>query len=116
MIGGTDIELTIPSDVPAADVIFRTVRRHWPNFVFKTPMMRRHRTPQPRMACYRSLLAPNSLFTATSKRQRTGTSMVQTPANFNTMLHVILGEQEPAGSGMRPLTLVCDDLWGKCAS
>ena len=35
MIGGTDIELTIPSDVPAADVIFRTVRRHWPNFVFQ---------------------------------------------------------------------------------
>ena len=35
MIGGIDIVLWIPDDIPACDVILRTLRICWPRFVFQ---------------------------------------------------------------------------------
>jgi hypothetical protein len=113
MIGGTDIELTIRSEIPAADVIFRTVRRYWPNFVFEdaddetvpyiqTTERMLPETSVPEFFVYRDKQA------ALSWEKHGAIS-----ENFNTMLHVILGTEEPPGSGMRPLTLVCDDVVGE---
>src|SRR5437660_1227082 len=109
MIGGTDIELTIRSDIPAADVVFRTVRRHWPNFVFQdaddetAPYAPNANGSLPKVS-------GREFFVYRDKQAALSWDEYGAAAeNFNTMLYVILGEEDPPGSNLRPLTLVCDE-------
>jgi hypothetical protein len=113
MIGGTDIELTIRSDIAAAEVIFRTVRRHWPNFVFQDAEDETVPYTVPTDGILPEPAGPEFFIYRDKQAALSWDKLGADPENFNTMLHVILGEEEPADSGMRSLTLVCDDLVGE---
>jgi hypothetical protein len=110
MIGGTDIILAVRRNIPAADVIFRTIRRHWPNFVFQnadddsapfTPQVGPW-LPQPsgrEFFIYRDADAA-----------RSWDAYGATPENRNAMIYVILGKEPPPGADLGSVTLVCGDL------
>ena len=108
MIGGTDVELSIRADIPAADVILRTVRRHWPNFVLQDA--------DDEATTDRSLPKPSGPEFFIYRDKQAALSWDEHGAsseNFNTMVYVILGTEEPPGSNLRPLTLVCDAVVGE---
>jgi hypothetical protein len=115
MIGGTDVVFWVRDDLPAAELILSTVRRHWPQFVFQNaedasplPAPNGSGVPQPsgrEFFVYKDGSAARNW-------QEDGA----VPANANTMLHVILGHGRKPEAGLRSLTLVCDEQTGEMNS
>jgi hypothetical protein len=115
MIGGTDVILPVRSGVPATDVIFRTVRRHWPNFVYQdaddesAPFVAHTGPwlPEP---------AGREFFIYRDEQAARGwDEHGATAENANTMLYVLLGEASNLSSGLGSLTIVCGELTGEIA-
>ena len=110
MIGRMDIICPVSTKIPAADVIFRTVRRHWPHSVFQNaedvaPFVPDNgrwppAPPSREFFIYRDKQAARSW-------DKLGADL----ENVNTMLHVLLPETE--GKAPTSLTLVCDQLEGE---
>jgi hypothetical protein len=87
MIGGTDVVLWVRDDLPAADLILRTVRRHWPGFVFQDAD-----DPNP----------PRAL----------DTFVLPTPSGRE---FIVYRDRRKPEAGLRSLTLVCGRLSGEMA-
>src|SRR5437868_1750046 len=113
MIGGTDVELRVGDGVPVADVIFRTIRRYWPDYVienaldesppFKPPVgLGIPDPPSPEFFIYRDELA------ATDWSEH-GT----TPENANLMVHVLMGEDKKPEHGRHSITIVVGSPTGE---
>jgi hypothetical protein len=111
MIGGTDTVLWVSEGAPAADIILRTVRHHWPDCVVQNadddvPLPHREGgwLPEPpgrEFFIYKDdAAAANWLEHAAA------------PENVNTMLYVIVGKRRKPDLGLRSLTLVCGDVAG----
>jgi hypothetical protein len=114
MIGGSDIVLWVDENAPAAEVILRVFRQHWPDFAFQNadddqplaPSASGHPQPSGReFFVYRTLAAAQEWLQSGA-----------TEANKNTMIHVIVGNRRKADSGLRSVTLVGDDWTGELAA
>jgi hypothetical protein len=116
MIGGTDVICPVRSDLPIADVIFRSVRRYWPQYVYQdaddeTGPFTPHKgpwLPRPKgreFFVYRDKQAARSW-------DRYGA----TPKNTNTMLYVILPRERSVAPVPTSMTLVCGELQGEMAA
>ncbi|MEO6809384.1 MAG: hypothetical protein ABI353_09770 [Isosphaeraceae bacterium] len=112
MIGGTDLVFWIRDDVPAADVILRTVRRKWPDYVFQDaddPSMpsksARGWLPRP---SGREFFIYYDLAAARSWHEDGATS-----ENLNTMIYVVLGNRTRPAANLRSITIVCGELSGE---
>jgi hypothetical protein len=112
MIGGTDIVLWVQKHAPVADIIFRTVRRHWPEMVFQNAddesvpcLPVRRRLPRPSGPEY-------FIYKDGASAQSWGENGA-VPENANTMLYVIEGKRRHPDGRRRSLTLVCSELIGE---
>src|SRR5437899_2528389 len=106
MIGGIDVVFWVPENMPASDVILRSVRRHWPGFVFQNaedpaplPKTENHWLPEP---SGREFFLYKDNDAAISWLENGAV-----PENLGTVLYVILGNRHQAELGLRSLTLVC---------
>ncbi|HEV3164273.1 MAG TPA: hypothetical protein VGZ22_09605 [Isosphaeraceae bacterium] len=112
MIGGIDLEFLVRGEVPVADIILRTVRRHWPEYIFENaddpepaPLYPRWPLPNPtgtEFFIYRDPRAAKSWarYGATKK-------------NAGLMIHVLLGEQQNPPGEFHSMTIVVGDLSGE---
>jgi hypothetical protein len=114
MIGGSDIVLWIPDHAPAADVIMRIVRQHWPGFVFQNadddePIdpAKLASLPQPtgrEFFLYRSMAAAMDWSQSGATQE-----------NKNSLIYVILGNRRKPDLGLRSITLVGGEWTGELA-
>ena len=112
MIGGTDVIFWVRDDIPAADIIFRTARRHWPDYVFQDADDPEPITPNPG----RWLPEPSGPEFFIYKDEAAALSWDEhgsTPENDDAMLHVILGDRRRPELGLRSLTMVSGELTGE---
>jgi hypothetical protein len=107
-IGGTDIVLLAPADVPIADLVLRICRRFWPNCVFQEANSAAvHKLDE--VMLWLRLTGCNEFFIYhDSDAADTWTTHGSTSINLNNMLHFILSEQPRAN--LVEVTLVCDVL------
>src|SRR6516225_9367155 len=106
MIGGTDIEFRVAENVQVGEIILRTVRRYWPDYVIENALdespyfkpragLEVPTPPSPEFFIYRDEEAAQDW-------EEHGA----TPENANQMVHVILGQGTRADSGQRSVTVV----------
>lgn len=113
MIGGTDVICAVRSDIPIADMIFRTVRRYWPQFVYQdaddeTGPFTPHQGPWlPRPAGQEFFIYRDP------KAARSWDRYGATPRNVNTMLYVILPREQGFVPTVTSMTIVCGELSGE---
>jgi len=111
MIGGTDVVLWIRDDLSPADVILRTIQRHWPNYIFQNgddPAPFSHKAgPWLPLPTGREFFVYENEKAAHSWHEHGAI-----PENTNTMLYVILGNRRKQELALRSLTLVCGNLTG----
>jgi len=116
MIGGTDVELPVGDGVPVADVVFRTIRRYWPDYVienaldesppFKPPAgLGIPAQPSPEFFIYRDEQA------ATDWGEHGAT-----PENANLMVYVLMGDDTESVHGPRSITIVVGSPTGELRS
>jgi hypothetical protein len=114
MIGGSDKVLWVDENAPAADLILRTVRQHWPSLVFQDAD-----EAQPLDAAKSSGLqqpAGREFFLyRTAEAAQDWLQSGATDHNKNTLIHVILGNRRKPDVGLRSITLVGDDWTGELA-
>src|SRR5262245_26301105 len=113
MIGGTDVVLWVREDVPAADVILRTVRRSWPGFVFQNADDESAPFAPPTGPWLPRPSGREFFVYRDERAARAWDEHGATPENTNTMLHVILGNRRQPGTDLKSLTLVCGGLTGE---
>jgi hypothetical protein len=112
MIGGTDIVLKVRSDAPAADVILRTVRRHWPQCLYEdaddeaVPVYSADGTWPPQLKSREFFLYRDE------EAARSWDEYGAASENDNLMLHVILPHAVET-SVQATLTLVCGEPVGE---
>jgi hypothetical protein len=115
MIGGSDKVLWVDENAPAADLILRTVRQHWPIFVFQNA-----NDDKPLDAATSSGLtkpAGREFFLyRTAEAAQHWLQLGATDENKNTLIHVILGNRRKPDVGLRSITLVGDDWTGELAA
>jgi hypothetical protein len=108
MIGGTDVVLKARADFPVADLVLRTVRRHWPDFVIQDaddatrPFTPRNGVWLPKPTGREFFLYRDE--TAARNWDEFGA----TSDNGNSMLHVLVGRCPDAAGVLRSVTIVCD--------
>jgi hypothetical protein len=115
MIGGSDKVLWVAEEAPAAELILRVVRQHWPRFVFQNaddaePMdaTKSFGLPQPagcEFFLYRTAEAAQDWLQSGA-----------TDDNKDTLIHVILGTRRKPDLGLRSVTLVGDDWTAELAT
>jgi hypothetical protein len=111
MIGGSDVILRVRDDIPPEDVILRTVRNHWPQFVLQNAEEDhvRPRDPNgllpvpagPEFFVYRDQIAADDW-------ERNGAR----PENANLMLHILAFDKMATEVGFTSVTIVCDRVEG----
>jgi hypothetical protein len=115
MIGGFDKVLWVDENAPAADLILRIVRRHWPNFVFQDA-----EEDQPLDAAKSSglthLAAREFFLYRDTEAAQEWLHAGATDNNKNTLIHVILGNRRKPELKLRSITLVGDDWTGELAA
>ncbi|MCI0684647.1 MAG: hypothetical protein L0Y71_21330 [Gemmataceae bacterium] len=105
MIGGCDQVLWVDEKAPAADVIVRAVRRHWPDFVFQNVDDDQPITPDSDLWLPSPTGREFFLYENAASAQG-WLAQGATPENRNAMIHVILGNRRNAALGLRSITLV----------
>ena len=112
MIGGIDVVFWVRDDISAAEVILRTLRRHWPNFVIEDADDPAPFLPNPGpwlpTPAGREFFAYKDEASAMSWEE-----LGATPENRDAMIYVILGNRRRQELGLRSLTLVCGHLTGQ---
>ncbi len=115
MIGGSDKVLWVDENAPAADLILRTVRQHWPSLVVQNAD-----EDQPVDAANSFGQAQPSgrefFLYRTAEASQEWLQSGATDSNRNTLIHVILGNRRKADLGLRSVTLVGDDWAGELAA
>lgn len=115
MIGGSDKVLWVDENAPAADLILRVVRQHWPSFVFQNAD-----DDQPLDAAKSSNLtqpAGREFFLyRTAEAAQDWLQSGATDDNKNSLIHVILGNRRKPALGLRSVTLVGDEWTGELAA
>jgi hypothetical protein len=111
MIGGTDVVLWVRDDVPIADVVFRTVRRHWPDMVYQNPDDESVPFLRPGPSLPKPA-GPEYFIYKDAAAARSWDEHGAVPENHNTMLYVIEGKRRHPDGRRRSLTLVCGELVG----
>src|SRR5262249_6183460 len=112
MIGGTDIICPVRSDIPIADVIFRTVRRYWPRYVFLNAEETGPFTPWAGAGLPRPSGREFFIY-RDEEAARSWDEQGAVPENANTMLHVILPPERAPLPALAEVTLVCGELTGE---
>jgi hypothetical protein len=112
MIGGTDVIFWVRDGAEATDVILRTVRRYWPNFVLENlddpaPYVPRCRGELPKPS------GPEFFLYRDKQSALSWEDCGATPENRDSMLHVIVGNQAKPGGDLKSLTVVCGALTGQ---
>src|SRR5437764_261188 len=108
-IGGIDIILAVPADVPIVDMVLGRLMRLWPGAYFiDADETESHRIDEPWVRsrggqCDEFLIYKDKA--AVESWQQEG----PTPGNTNTMLHFLLRADPEAGDEFKELTLVCDE-------
>jgi hypothetical protein len=115
MIGGSDKVLWVAEDAPAAELILRVVRHHWPRFVFQNaddaePMDAAKSFAQTQPAGREFFLY------RTAEAAQDWLQSGATDDNKNTLIHVILGARRKPDLGLRCVTLVSDDWTAELAA
>jgi hypothetical protein len=115
MIGGSDKVLWVDENAPAADLILRVVRQHWPSLVFQDAD-----EDQPLDAAKSTALAQPTarefFLYSTAEAAQEWLQSGATDNNKNTLIHVIVGNRRKPDLGLRSVTLVGDDWAGKLAA
>jgi hypothetical protein len=115
MIGGSDKVLWVDENAPAAELILRVVRQHWPHFVFQNAD-----EDQPLDAAKSSgLTQPTGrefFLYRTAQAAQDWLQSGATDRNKKTLIHVILGSRRKPDLGLRSVTLVGDDWMGESAA
>src|SRR5262249_23662827 len=112
MIGGTDVVFWVRDglQLEAADLILRTVRRHWPALTFQNAN-EETATPLPNTDGYLPKPTGREFFIYRDRQAALSwDEHGAIPENRNAMLHVLLGKRGQPDSDMKSLTLVCDEL------
>ncbi len=112
MIGGTDLVFWVGEDVSVTDVIFRALRRYWPDLVFENadddspPVNPRagQGNPQPS--------GPEFFIYRDEEAARDWEEHGATPDNAGLMVSVILGKRRKPELGLRSITLVVGERTG----
>jgi hypothetical protein len=108
IVGGEDIVLLAPPDVPVADVILRQLRRHWPDAYFQDADREDYGPIDSPVVLIQGGRSREffvfSNRTAAEAWHRDGA----TAENANSMLHFLIGPLGPRGMP-RQVTMVCDD-------
>jgi hypothetical protein len=109
MIGGEDVIFSVPSQVPAAEVALRRLRRLWPDALIRDPdegQLRPVRGPWAsiRGVGCRELLVYRDAAAAISW-DRDG----MTPGNADFLICLIVGEANEGEAGRREVTIVCNE-------
>jgi hypothetical protein len=116
MIGGTDVVLKARADFPVADLILRTVRRHWPDFVIQDADDA-SRSFTPRNGVWLPKPTGQEFFVYRDETSaRSWDEFGAMPENANTMLHVLVGHEADATDPFLEVTIVCDADTGEVAS
>jgi hypothetical protein len=108
MIGGIDIVLVAPREVPLADVIVRRMAETWSDGLFEDvdadrsypladPSLAIHAGRSKEFFVYRDRAAEKSW-------EEDGA----VPENENTMIHFLIGGRLAGKHGLRQMTIVCD--------
>jgi hypothetical protein len=108
MIGGIDIVLVAPAEVPLADVIVRRMAETWPSGLFEDvdadrsyglsdPWVAIHAANSKEFFVYRDAAAEESW-------EQNGA----VPENANTMIHFLIGGLLSGKHRLRQMTIVCD--------
>jgi hypothetical protein len=105
MIGGSDKVLWVPEKAPAAKLILKSVRRHWPKFVFQDADDDLPLDP----AKLPSLPVPKGREFFLYRDMKAAKEWLKSGAtlkNKNTLIYVILGKRRKRDLGLRSITLV----------
>src|SRR5437870_29331 len=108
MIGGTDIILSVRDEAEAVGLILRAIPRHWPRCVYQNADDEATLTADavatmPRLLGHEFFIYRDPASAASWEQHGA------IPENANTMLHVIMGDQGVNNSGLKSITLVCDE-------
>ena len=115
MIGGSDIVLWVDETAPAAELILRVIRQHWPSVVFQNAD-----DDQPLDTAKSSGLTQpvgrEFFLYRTAEAAQDWLQLGATDDNKNTLIHVILGNRRKADVGSRSITLVGDEWTDELAA
>jgi hypothetical protein len=115
MIGGTDVVLWTRDAVPISDIIFRIVRRHWPEAVFEN-LEDEEGTSRPVGPGLPQPSDPEYFIFRNTAAARSWDEHGAVPENHNTMLYVIEGTRRSPDRQRHSLTMVCGELNGEMAA
>lgn len=112
MIGGTDVIMERKPGVPAADMILRVVRRHWPDCLYQNADDEGPARPLPAEGTPPGL-APEFFLHRDEESVRSWDEFGATPDNVNTMLYVLIpGDDGGDAAAPSSVTVVCGELDG----
>jgi hypothetical protein len=115
MIGGSDKVLWVDEVAPAAEIIVRAVRRHWPQYVFHNADDDHAMDP----AQLSALPVPSGREFFLYRDMGAAQDWLQSGAtdnNKNALVSVILGNRRKPALGQRSITLVGGDWTGELAA
>ncbi len=114
MIGGTDIEFRVGDGVPVADVIFRTIRRYWPNYVVENAL---DESPsfKPTAGLIPDPPSPEFFIYRDEEAAKDWGEVGATPENGNLMAYVLMGADKPE-RGLHSITIVVGSPTGEMRS
>jgi hypothetical protein len=112
MIGGTDVILEVKPGVSPADVIFRVVRRYWPQCLYQNAGDESAAQPVPPGTTLPTL-EPEFFLYRDEEAARSWDEFGATPENGNSMLYVLLPEPTVEAPGSPTVTVVCGELVGE---
>jgi hypothetical protein len=107
MIGGHDIIIDVPPRVPVADLILERVRRLWPDARFRDAEEEDHYAIHDPQILIRGARSKEFLIYRDPAAVEAWDREGATPANLDTMLYFIIGDDVVGRDSPRELTLVC---------